>query len=97
MKTLEWGLFSFNEVFSTDLRNRVRILEIPTYFFSGKYYYTVNHDLSKVYLAELQAPVRGFYSFEDSAHRPFLEEPDRFRKILREDVLAGETNYVNLK
>lgn len=78
-----------NEVFSTDLRNKVTKLNIPVYFFSGKYDYTVNHDLSKAYLAQLQAPVKGFYTFENSAHSPFFEEPEKVRKILREDVLGG--------
>jgi pimeloyl-ACP methyl ester carboxylesterase len=82
-----------NEVFSTDLREKVKRLDLPVYFFSGKYDYTVNHDLSEAYLQELVAPVKGFYTFEDSAHSPFFEEPDRVRKILKEDVLAA-TNYL---
>ncbi len=78
-----------NEVFSTDLRKSVTQLDIPVYFFSGKYDYTVNRDLSKAYLAQLQAPIKGFYTFENSAHSPFFEEPEKVRRILREDVLAG--------
>lgn len=79
-----------NEVFSTDLRNVVRSLEIPTFFISGKYDYTVNHDLSEAYLGQLDAPVKEFYLFENSAHSPFFEEPDRFRSILQQIVLASE-------
>jgi len=61
------------------------------YFCSGKYDYTVSCELSKAYLAKLKAPVKGFYTFEHSAHSPAFEEPDRMRLILREDVLAGRT------
>lgn len=89
--------FLRNEVFSTDLREKVIKLDLPTYFFSGKFDYTVNHDLSKVYLAELQAPVKGFYTFENSAHSPFFEEPDKFRQILQEDVMAGATTLADIK
>jgi len=81
-----------NEVFSTDLSQKVTALEIPVYFFSGKYDYTVNHDMSKAYLAELHAPVKGFYTFENSAHSPFFEEPDKVRMILQQDVLQGTAN-----
>jgi hypothetical protein len=33
--------------------------------------------------------MKGFYTFEHSAHSPFFEEPERMRQILREDVLTG--------
>jgi hypothetical protein len=39
------------------------------------------------------APVKGFYTFEQSAHSPMFEEPGKMRRILREDVLAG-TNHL---
>ncbi len=86
-----------NEVFSTDLRKKVTRLDLPVYFLSGKYDYTVNHDLSKAYLAELQAPVKGFYTFENSAHSPFFEEPEKVRRILQEDVLVGATQLADTK
>ena len=33
--------------------------------------------------------VKGFYTFNQSAHSPLFEEPEKMRRILREDVLAG--------
>ena len=57
--------------------------------FHGIYDYTVNYQLAKDYFDRLKAPVKGFYSFDRSAHSPILEEPGKARKILREDVLAG--------
>jgi pimeloyl-ACP methyl ester carboxylesterase len=86
-----------NEVFSTDLRKTVIKLDLPIYFFSGKYDYTVNGDLAKAYIAELQAPVKGFYTFKNSAHSPFFEEPDRVRQILQEDVRVGATTLADGK
>lgn len=84
-----------NEVFSTDLRQKVVKLDLPVYFFSGKYDYTVNVGLSKAYLAALDAPVKGFYTFENSAHSPFFEEPEHLRRILQADVLAGKTDLAD--
>ena len=39
----------------------------------------------------LKAPVRGFYSFDISAHSPMFEEIKRLVEILRSDLLTGHT------
>lgn len=76
-------------MFATDLTRQVTALEIPVYFFHGRHDYTVSYDGARTFLAALQAPVKGFYTFEGSAHSPLFEEPERFRELLREDVLSG--------
>jgi pimeloyl-ACP methyl ester carboxylesterase len=70
---------------------KVSRLEIPVYFFSGRYDLTVNKDLSKAYLNNLEAPIKGFYTFHNSAHSPMFEEPVRFVDILIKDVLNQTT------
>jgi pimeloyl-ACP methyl ester carboxylesterase len=86
-----------DQLFSTDLAAKVPALGIPTYFFSGKYDYTVNHDLAKAYLERLQAPVKGFYTFGQSAHSPMFEEPERFMQIMLGDVLNATTALADTK
>jgi len=81
-----------DEVFSADFTEKVKKLEVPVYFFSGSYDYTVNYELSKAYLKQLEAPVKGFYTFEQSAHSPLYEEPEKLKRILEEDVLAGASS-----
>ena len=76
-----------DELFAADIPSQIPKLEIPVYFFSGKYDLTVNRDLSKAYLDKLQAPVKGFYTFGNSAHSPVFEEPQRLKEILVNDVL----------
>ena len=39
--------------------------------------------------SRLVAPVKGFYTFERSAHSPMFEEPERTLTIIRDDVLTG--------
>ena len=78
-----------DELLSADLTQQVKAINIPVYFFSGAYDMTVNHDLSQSFLAGLTAPVKGFYTFEHSAHSPTVEEPERMLDILRTDVLTG--------
>ncbi len=76
---------------ATDLTAEVRKLQLPVYFFHGKYDYTVSYTLARAYFNQLEAPLRGFYTFERSAHSPIFEEPEYARRILLEDVLAGRS------
>jgi hypothetical protein len=43
----------------------------------------------------LDAPVKSFYTFKQSAHTPHFEEPERTREILRADGLAGSTGLAD--
>jgi pimeloyl-ACP methyl ester carboxylesterase len=81
----------WDEVLRTDLAERVGRLEIPVYFFLGRYDYTTSYDLARDYFLKLDASVKGFYTFEQSAHSPLFEEPERAREILRRDVLEKQT------
>ena len=86
-----------DELFVLDIPTLVPKLEIPVYFFSGKYDLTVNIDSSKAYLKKLEAPVKGFYTFDQSAHSPLFEEPERCVEIMVSDVINGETNLSDKK
>jgi len=79
----------WNTQLSTDLTKKVTRLEIPVYFFHGEYDYTVSYPLAKSYFEQLDAPMKGFYTFAESAHSPLFEEPERMRDIMQGDVLAG--------
>jgi pimeloyl-ACP methyl ester carboxylesterase len=79
----------WDEMLATDLAQRVTELALPAYFFHGLYDYTVSYQLAKNYAGQLKAPLKGFYTFEHSAHSPVLEEPKKSRAIMAEDVLAG--------
>jgi pimeloyl-ACP methyl ester carboxylesterase len=82
----------WDKMIATDLTKQIQKLDLPVYFFHGKYDYTVSYPLAKAYLDELQAPIKGFYTFEHSAHSPMFEEPERMKQILQEDVLQGKNN-----
>jgi len=85
----------WDSIISTDLTKVVTRLDVPVYFFHGAHDYTVSYPLAKAYFEKLQAPVKGFYTFPDSAHSPFLEELDRAHRILQQDVLAGGTSLAD--
>ena len=84
-----------NEMLSTDFTGKVQELKIPVYFLSGKFDMTVNIDLSKAYLFQLQAPIKGFYTFDNSAHSPLFEEPIRVRQIIEHDILKCEIDMAD--
>ncbi len=82
----------WDKMIATDLTQQLRRLDLPVYFFHGKSDYTVSYPLAKAYLDELQAPIKGFYTFARSAHSPMFEEPARIKQIIQEDVLAGKNS-----
>ncbi len=84
-----------DEIIQSDIAAKVPEVEIPVYFFSGKYDLTVNKDLSKKYLEKMDAPVKGFYTFNESAHSPMFEEPQRLKEILIKDVLNKSTTLAD--
>lgn len=85
----------WNEILETDLTALVPRLSIPVYLFSGRYDYTVSQVLARRYYDQLEAPLKGFYTFTESAHSPLFEEPERMRQILASDVLAGSVGMAD--
>ena len=87
----------WDDILSTDLSKEVTELSIPVYFFEGIYDYTCSYTLAKEYFDQLKAPIKGFYTFEQSAHSPLFEEPEKMGHILQEDVLAGTNSLADAK
>jgi pimeloyl-ACP methyl ester carboxylesterase len=79
----------WSEMLSTDLNQKELRFNIPIYFFEGIYDYTCSYSLAKDYFEKIEAPIKGFYTFHQSAHSPIFEEPERAQKILLQDVLGG--------
>ncbi len=71
----------------TDLTASITELALPVYFLSGRHDLTASYDLAKDFFTQIKAPIKGFYTFQNSAHSPAFEEPLRARTILMQDVL----------
>jgi pimeloyl-ACP methyl ester carboxylesterase len=76
-------------ILTTDLSKQIPEINIPVYFFHGIYDYTVSYPLAKNYFEQIKAPMKGFYTFNNSAHSPLFEEPLQVRQIIKKDVLNG--------
>lgn len=85
-----WG-----QVLATDLSEQVPSVDIPLYFLHGVHDYTCSYPLAHDYYESVRAPVKGFYTFLQSAHSPVFEEPERTLRILSEDVLSGTTDLAD--
>lgn len=79
-------------ILQIDLIKDVPQLKVPIYVFHGKFDYQVSYTIAKEFLYAIDAPIKGFYTFENSAHSPCFEEPGRIRHILCEDVLKGKSH-----
>ena len=62
------------------------ILDVPVYFFLGRHDHVVSPKPAEDYITSLQAPEQGIVWFENSAHSPQWEEPQRFMEELRRVV-----------
>lgn len=91
--TAKAGLWS--KLVKTDLKQKVTELKIPIYFFGGKYDYTTSSSLAREYFMQIEAPLKGFYTFENSAHSPIFEEPLKAEDIIVKDVLNNELKHAD--
>jgi pimeloyl-ACP methyl ester carboxylesterase len=85
----------WDTILTTDLAKQVPELDLPVYFLHGIYDYTCSYTLAKAYFEKLKAPLKGFYTFEQSAHCPVFEEPEKTLNILQQDVLGGANSLAD--
>lgn len=81
----------------TDLSREVTEFAIPIYFMEGVYDYTCVYSEAKAYFDLIHAPVKGFYTFDESAHSPMFEEPEKVQKIIVNDILTGTNRLADVK
>jgi len=83
--------FIYNSI-SGELMDVVTQVNIPVYFFTGRYDYTDPFTLTEQYFAKINAPEKHIVWFEESAHFPFYEEPAAFAQQMR-GVLTNTQNH----
>lgn len=67
---------------SENLMETTNQFQVPVYIFHGIHDQQVSYRLSLQYYEGLSAPDKGFYTFENSAHSPNFEEPEKFLSIV---------------
>ncbi|WP_304942218.1 alpha/beta fold hydrolase [Vallitalea guaymasensis] len=82
--------FSVNHLFADIYENGINFFEtikdmkVPVYFCMGRYDYVAPQKLTEKYCKTLECPTKKCIWFENSAHFPELDEPDKFYKVLLE-------------
>jgi pimeloyl-ACP methyl ester carboxylesterase len=67
-----------------DLIESIPRVAVPVFFFAGRNDYNTPLALVREYYQRLEAPHRELVVFEQSAHLPFLSEPEKFtREVIR--------------
>ncbi|MCI8409508.1 MAG: alpha/beta hydrolase [Lachnospiraceae bacterium] len=64
--------------------DNIKTLQIPIYFFAGKYDYTCCYSLQKEFYEQIDAPAKQFYIFENAAHSPIYEDSEKAEKFFQE-------------
>ncbi len=67
-----------------DLKKQIPKVEIPVYMIHGAFDKQVAYELTKEYYHTLDAPEKEFFTFENSAHYPHLEEKEKFLNTIHE-------------
>ncbi|MBN1424099.1 alpha/beta hydrolase [Candidatus Fermentibacteria bacterium] len=79
------------DVVAKPLDGEIRKVDVPVFFFLGRSDFNTPSQLAAQYLDRLDAPLKELVWFEESAHFPFFEEPDRFhRELLRAEEAVAE-------
>lgn len=82
--------YLYPELVKQRLSDTIPRLEIPVYMLQGEYDYITNYNLAKEYYDVLDAPLKQFYTFNQSAHGPYSDEPEKFMQIIKEEILLNQ-------
>jgi pimeloyl-ACP methyl ester carboxylesterase len=66
------------DVVPKPLEGEISKVSVPVFFFIGRHDLNTPSQLAAEYLDRLEAPLKAVVWFEQSAHFPFYEEPERF-------------------
>jgi pimeloyl-ACP methyl ester carboxylesterase len=75
------------EVMRLNFFKSIPRVDIPVFFFEGRHDYNQPASLLQKYYMDLQAPSKELVWFEESAHHPMYEEPEKYTRCLVEKVL----------
>jgi len=74
------------EVVHANLFNEIDSMQVPVYIFQGVYDYQTPYVVARDFYEQLKAPHKEFFTFENSAHSPLLEDVERFNSHINSIV-----------
>ncbi len=79
--------YLWNNIIHDNLFESSTLFQVPVYIAHGKYDYQVSHVLAREWFDKIEAPEKVFFTFDNSAHSPIMEEPEKFVEIVCEIAL----------
>ena len=90
MRGMELSMKSmWSEAVQLNLANEIDSMQLPVYIFQGIYDRQTPYSVAKDFYEQLKAPEKAFFTFEQSAHSPIVEEVDRFNALVRERITVN--------
>ena len=78
------------EVVSTNLIETAGPIDIPVFFLQGAWDYQTPTPLARALFEAIDAPLKEYVEFENSAHSPIMEEPEKFNAFIRAAAFQRE-------
>jgi pimeloyl-ACP methyl ester carboxylesterase len=91
------GRHLWDDMKEINLFEQVAALDVPVYFLLGRHDRIVSSRIAADYFEELEAPAgKQLIWFEKSAHRPHMEESDKFLDLLINRILPENAGRIQL-
>jgi pimeloyl-ACP methyl ester carboxylesterase len=74
--------YLWSEVIKTNMMDNLLDFKVPVYFVCGKYDYITPTILIEEYCKKITAQFKKVIILENSAHYPYIEEPDKFSQLI---------------
>jgi pimeloyl-ACP methyl ester carboxylesterase len=84
--------FLWPEVIRANLYKEIDSMQVPVIVLQGRYDYQTPYPVAKDFFQQLKAPSKHFFTFEQSAHSPNMEEASRFNEIVSNAAKQYGTN-----
>ncbi|GAB3808303.1 alpha/beta fold hydrolase [Virgibacillus kimchii] len=73
---------------AADLVKLVPSLDLPVFLLHGRHDYITTWTQANRFYEAVQTPYKKMYTFNHSAHSPFIEEPEYFYEIIENEILG---------
>lgn len=85
------------EIDKFDWMSKASRFAVPIFIVAGRYDRNTDADLAHEYFEKIQAPMKQFKWFEQSAHSPPFEEPQAFNDFMLKKVLPVASQLINVR
>ena len=78
--------FVYPQLVGMNFEKDIPEIEVPVYFLIGTEDYTTNKDMAYTYFEKIIAPEKKFFWFEGMGHNNCYEDPEKFVRILNNEI-----------